>query len=386
MRVRLVSGLTDPMGAVVHSLSVAERLATMGHDAEVWAPRAVGAVIGGVTRPRVRVTRDAAGAGDAAARAEAAVRALAAELRGAPPADVNHAQDAVAAAALMRLRAEGLCGPVVRTVHHVDVHGDPALDEMQRASIQDVDSLLCVSAFWAERLRAEYGVEATVVANGVDGRRFGGPGPGREAAGARFGWGDRATVLALGGVSRRKGSRVLLEAFARARTRLGEGALLVIGGTGDAADEGYLSGFADDARRLGLRVAGPRPPRDAAVALLGPVPAGEMPALFHASDALAYPSTREGSGLAVLEAAMAGLPAVVSDLPVLQESLCDGRDCLMVPAGHSGALADALVRLVRDAALRARLAAGGRLTAARFAWADAARAHARLYSGLLAPV
>ena len=45
---------------------------------------------------------------------------------------------------------------------------------------------------------------------------------------------------------------------------------------------------------------------------------------------------------------------------------------------------EALVRLVRDDGLRARLAAGGRTTAARFRWADAAAAHLRVYEGLLA--
>jgi glycosyltransferase involved in cell wall biosynthesis len=120
------------------------------------------------------------------------------------------------------------------------------------------------------------------------------------------------------------------------------------------------------------------------VALLGAVPAREMPVLYRAVDALAYPSTREGFGLAVLEAAVAGVPAVVSDLAVLRETLTDERDCLMVPSGHSGALAEALVRLVRDGDLRARLLAGARETAARYRWDDAAQAHLRVYEGVLA--
>ena len=44
-----------------------------------------------------------------------------------------------------------------------------------------------------------------------------------------------------------------------------------------------------------------------------------MPVLYRAADTLAFPSTREGFGLVVLEALAAGLPAVVSDLPVLRE-------------------------------------------------------------------
>jgi glycosyltransferase involved in cell wall biosynthesis len=104
-----------------------------------------------------------------------------------------------------------------------------------------------------------------------------------------------------------------------------------------------------------------------------------MPPLYRASDALALPSTREGFGLVVLEALAAGTPAVVSDLPVFREHLRDGRDCLMTPVGDSGPLAEALVRAVRDPGLRARLAEGGRETAARFTWAAAAARHEEVY-------
>ena len=372
------------MGAVVHALAVADGLQALGHEAEVWAPAAARAALEGAERARVRAVRVPRGGDDPEERARVAVAALSGSLASEGRADVEHAQDAVAGAALLWLRAERGSRAVVRTVHHVDAMSRPGLEEMQRASIQDTDACLCVSEFWADRLRSEYGVEATVVPSGVDVERFASSPVGRAEAGARFGWGDRPTVLALGGISRRKGSRVLLEAFARARARLGEEGLLAIAGPHADEEDDFREGWREDVVRLGLQVAGPRPPAGASVALLGAVPAADMPVLYRAADALAYPSTREGFGLAVLEAASAGLPAVVSDLPVLRESLTDGRDCLMVPAGDAGPLADALVRLVRDDALRERLAAGGRATAARFRWADAASAHLRVYEGLLA--
>jgi glycosyltransferase involved in cell wall biosynthesis len=117
--------------------------------------------------------------------------------------------------------------------------------------------------------------------------------------------------------------------------------------------------------------------------VLGPIADDRMPALMRAADVFAFPSEREGFGLVVLEAQAAGLPCVVSDLPVLREFLADGRDCLMVPAGDAAALGEALSRAIHDGPLRERLAAGGRSTAAAFTWEAAAAAHEALYERIL---
>jgi phosphatidylinositol alpha-mannosyltransferase len=75
---------------------------------------------------------------------------------------------------------------------------------------------------------------------------------------------------------------------------------------------------------------------------------------------------------------------VVSDLPVFAEFMQDDRDCLMVPVGAAEPLADALVRAINDAGLRARLIAEARETAAGFAWAETAASTEAVYEGFLA--
>ncbi|MCU0307273.1 MAG: MSMEG_0565 family glycosyltransferase [Thermoleophilia bacterium] len=386
MRVRLLTYSTKPRGGVVHALRLAEELQARGHEVELWTIAAGGSSlyretdvpVTGVAVPRI----EHEDIGDRVARYAAA---MAAGLREAPPVDVSHAEDCLSARALLALRAEGRIPAIVRTVHHVDVFESRFLEECQRASIQDVDLRVCVSRFWSERLREEFGVESEVVPNGVDAGRFAG-GPMRAEAGRVMGWGDRPVVLAVGGIEPRKGSRTLLEAFARARGRLGAGALLVVAGGATLFDyREYRDGWRDDAARLGLRVSdGRRIPPDADVAVLGLMDDDEMPVLYRAADALAFPSTREGFGLVVLEAMAAGLPVVTSDLPVLQEFLTDGEDCLMCPVGDSGPLSAALVRAVRDDDLRAALRAGAGGTVARYGWDRTAEAHERIYEGFLA--
>ena len=384
MRIRLVTYSTKPRGGVVHALSLAEALADRGHDAELWALSADGAGFFREPRAPVRLVpvdrREGEPVDDRILRYAAT---LADGLRAAGPADVHHAEDCLSARSLLALRAEGAVPAVVRTIHHVDDFRSPVLAECQRASIADVDHRICVSRHWAEVVARDFGVPAEVIPNGVDAARFAAA-PAREEARARLGWDDRPVVLAVGGIEPRKGSRTLLAAMARLRAEA-PGLLLAIAGGEtlfDYAD--YRAAWEDDAARLGVRVhRGARPPAGADVAVLGTVDDDDMPLLYRAADALAFPSEREGFGLVVLEALAAGLPAVVSDLPVLREHLAPGRDCLMVPAGDAAALAAALRRALGDRTLRARLADAGRRTAEGLTWDAAAAAHERAYGGVV---
>jgi glycosyltransferase involved in cell wall biosynthesis len=118
------------------------------------------------------------------------------------------------------------------------------------------------------------------------------------------------------------------------------------------------------------------------VVLLGTVPDAELPGWYAAADVLAFPSTKEGWGLAVLEAMSAGLPVVASDLPVFREYLRPGQDALMVPVDDAAALAAALATVLDDATLADRLRAAGWKVCARFTWARCAAGHQRIYADL----
>ncbi len=295
---------------------------------------------------------------------------------------VAHAEDSVAAAAMIDLRERGLVEAVVTTVHHVSTHDRGELEDLQRHAIQGSDVMICASRWWAETIRAEFGVQAHVVPHGVQFARFAEQPHTRETAGAAFGWGMRPAVLGLGGVQPRKGSRVLLEAFARARARIGDGGLLVVAGPAEQAD--YHAAWVEDAQRLGLRVQrGGKPADDVDVIELGGLSSHEMPSLMRACDVMASPSTREGFGLAAIEAAAAGVPNVVSDLPVFRELFTDGESCLTVGVGDTRALSTALVRMLRDHALREAVVRDARRIAARFDWVECVRGHTRIYESLL---
>ncbi|MEA2220001.1 MAG: hypothetical protein QOJ35_2627 [Solirubrobacteraceae bacterium] len=82
---------------------------------------------------------------------------------------------------------------------------------------------------------------------------------------------------------------------------------------------------------------------------------------FAAADVFVLPSLAEASGsVSVLEALRAGVAVIASACDGIPEDLTDGADALLVAPGDARALAVALRRLLTDAALRARLAAGAR--------------------------
>jgi glycosyltransferase involved in cell wall biosynthesis len=81
----------------------------------------------------------------------------------------------------------------------------------------------------------------------------------------------------------------------------------------------------------------------------------EVAPILHCLDIFALTSVFEPFGVALLEAKAAGLPIVATKVNEVEQIVHDGRSGLLVPSGDPARLADVLVRLARDPALRQRL-------------------------------
>ena len=174
---------------------------------------------------------------------------------------------------------------------------------------------------------------------------------------ARYGL-DGPFILGLGTLEPRKNLARLIEAFARLAARGLPHSLVLAGGRGWLYDPIFAQ-----VERLGVKER---------VRFLGYVADDDLPALYSLADAFAFPSLYEGFGLPPLEALACGTPTVVSNTSSLPEVVGDAA--LQVDPTDVDALAEALVRLVTDAALRGRLRAVGPPQAARFSWSAAAAA------------
>ncbi|MEJ5346565.1 MAG: glycosyltransferase family 4 protein [Chloroflexus sp.] len=94
--------------------------------------------------------------------------------------------------------------------------------------------------------------------------------------------------------------------------------------------------------------------------IVGPVSESEKIRLLHDAAVVAVPSRYEGFGIPVIEAMAAGAPVVTTDVIACNEIVKHEHTGLLVPYGHVEALAEAIIRLLNDRALGARLAAAGR--------------------------
>ncbi len=371
--IALVTYSTRPRGGVVHTLSLAEALLRQGFPVHVVA---LGDPATGFFRP-VDVPHTIVPApprkDSLTERVFAAIDTLEDWLSGPGRRfGLVHTQDCIAASAAVRVRESGVPLKVLRTVHHVDDFTTEALIDCQRRAILEPDGLVVVSEHWRSLLHDDYGVEATVISNGVDPARFAPiTAEERQATRDRVGARDRFVLLSVGGVEPRKGSIHLFEAMGSLKD---DAMLVVIGGETFQDYEDYRQAAYDALPRLGLELG-----RD--VVMLGTVGDEDVRRWYRSADALAFPSTKEGFGLAVLEAASADLPVVASDLPVFREYLTHDETALLASVGDSAALAVQLRRVIDNAALRDRLRMNARQLAGGFTWDAAATRHRQLYAG-----
>ncbi|MGI8773633.1 MAG: glycosyltransferase family 4 protein [Actinomycetota bacterium] len=166
-------------------------------------------------------------------------------------------------------------------------------------------------------------------------------------------------VLAVGTLEPRKNLARLVAAWGEASRRL-EGWTLVIAGP---------KGWGEEL------------PPTPGVLLPGWIDEASLPGLMAAASVFCYPSLYEGFGLPPLEAMAAGTPVVAARYRTAGEVLGDAAE--LVDAEDVEALADALVRVATEPALRSALAMSGRARAAGFTWTRAAKASMDAYRNVI---
>lgn len=166
----------------------------------------------------------------------------------------------------------------------------------------------------------------------------------------------RPYLLNVGNAYPHKNLDGLLRAFAKVRESKPETTLVLAGN-----DDRFFRRLKAESSRSG---------QDAGVKFL-PAPSDtDLAALYRGAAAYVAPSFIEGFGLTPLEAMSAGIPTVASRGGSLPEVLGEAAEYMNPHKPEE--MAEAILRVLSDSALRARLAAAGPLQAAKHSWKEAA--------------
>ena len=168
--------------------------------------------------------------------------------------------------------------------------------------------------------------------------------------------GDALRVLAVGRIVAKKGFDLLVEACAELRGRGVPFEAAIVG-----QEDEHSGAVRERIARHGL---------DGRVRLLGPMGQADLLAEYRRASALCMPcrllaDDRDGIPNVLVEAMAAGTPVVATGVSGIPELVQDGVNGVLVAPEDPEALADALLRLHGDPALRGRLASAGRETVAR---------------------
>lgn len=294
--------------------------------------------------------------------------ALAFELRR-RPVDVLHVQ----------YTAPPFCpAPVVATIHDLAFEhmpetftrrGSMQLKLTVRRTAQRAARIATVSEYSRQDLLRTYRLSPEKVAvtyNGIEAHFTPHPVSSNESDEIRRRFGiSRDFLLAVGSLQPRKNLVRLIRAYARLRAEHSGFApqLVIVGRKLWLAD-----GIFAEVRRQ-------RWAED--VILTGYVADADLAQLYRAATAFVYPSLFEGFGLPPVEAMACGTPVVTSNISSLPEIV--GEAALLIDPCDENSLAAALLQIVNDRPLRAKLREQGIAQAGKFTWRAAAEKTLELY-------
>ncbi len=245
----------------------------------------------------------------------------------------------------------------VVTVHDLDFldHPERTSAEIRRdypqlaaAHARRADHVITVSKFTAADIERRLGVSPD---------RISICSPGAPAWSPRFSAPEHGYILFLGTLEPRKNVGVLLDAYARLRSRDPQAPTLVLAGRPAPGSERWVARCAEA-------------PLAGHVDLRGYVAPEDRQALMAGAAVLVLPSFLEGFGIPALEAMTLGVPVIVSDRGALPEVVGDAG--LQFPAEDANALAARLTHVLGDRGVREHLQAAGPVRARAFSWTQTA--------------
>ncbi len=224
--------------------------------------------------------------------------------------------------------------------------------------LRRTDSLVVPSPF-LQRIFLAFGFAATVIPNVVEEGRWS----------ARVPRAGRCNIVWVRHLHPIYNPEMAIHAMQRVLATRPEARLTMVGHD----DAGLLPGL----RTLAEKVGGDR------IRFTGALSQRELADLLRDQDVFISTSRVDNQPSSVLEAMTVGIPVIATRVGGIPDLVADRVNGLLVETDDARALAGAIVAVVQDGALAARLVAGGRETVRRHFWPEVGATWARLLGGEL---
>ena len=263
--------------------------------------------------------------------------------------DVIHAHDWLVTYAAKTLK-NAYDIPIVATIHATEAGRNSGIHNETQKYINDTEWLLTYEAtevivnsnYMKNELQRLFGLpfeKINVIPNGINLSNF--IGIERDYDFRRqYAMDNEKIILYVGRLVYEKGIQHLIAAMPKILSNYHD-AKLVIAGRGGMMDE-----LKAEARNLGL---------GNKVYFTGYLDSKQVQKMYKCADVAVFPSTYEPFGIVALEAMLAGVPTVVSDVGGLNEIVNHGVDGMKSYAGNPNSIADSVTALLYDHQLAANV-------------------------------
>ena len=217
-----------------------------------------------------------------------------------------------------------------------------------------------------EHISAEFGLpkaNAAVIPPGVDTDFFS---PAHKSTTSQ----DRTRILYVGRLDALKGVDLLIEVLASLVSHGMNAELQIVGG-----------GSADEFRRVLGRISELR--LTDRVKLPGVLPQSALPKIYSEADCIVAPSFHETFGLAVLEAASCGTPAVAADVGGLRSIVVNGKSGFLIRQRDPKLYAEAILKIIASEKLYKSMSKTAREHAENMSWDSAVKGLIDVYNRIL---
>ncbi len=254
--------------------------------------------------------------------------------------DCIHAHDWLVAYSAKTLK-DSFQIPIISTIHATEAGRNSGIHDDVQRYINDTEWLLTYestevivnSNYMKCELQRLFGLpfeKINVIPNGININNFNGITKDYDFR-RKYAMDNEKIILYIGRLVYEKGVQHLISAMPKIINGYND-TKLIIGGKGGMYDE-----LREQAKNLGI---------ENKVYFTGYLSSKEVQKMYKCADIAVFPSTYEPFGIVALEAMLAGVPTVVSDIGGLNEIVDHGINGMKSYAGNSNSIADSVLALL----------------------------------------